>query len=52
MALKQKLQGFMPKIPDIGQVTQMLDERFAQLMGKLEEIRVILAEINSKTPAD
>lgn len=54
MPLKEKLQGMFPKIPDVGQITQMLDERFQKLLDKLDEILVELkkqnADPNKPTP--
>lgn len=43
---KIKTMGFgLPKIPDIGEITRLMDERFAQLTARLDEMLVVLREI-------
>lgn len=50
MALKDRLHqmGFMPKIPDISEITGMMDERFNQLLSKLDEILQELKKANAR----
>jgi hypothetical protein len=46
--LKERLQGMFPKIPDIGEITRMMDDRFGQLLAKLDEMLVELRKQNEK----
>lgn len=40
--IKERVQGMFPKIPDVGEITAMLDQRFEKLYTVLIEIRDIL----------
>lgn len=42
MPFKEKLQGMFPKLPDVGEITKLMDDRFSQLLAKLDEILVEL----------
>jgi hypothetical protein len=48
--IKEKLQGMFPKIPDVGEITKMMDDRFQKLLDKLDEILQELRKQNGGTP--
>lgn len=44
--IKEKLQGMFP---NIGEITAMMDDRFGQLLAKLDEILAELKKANGTT---
>lgn len=55
MALKARFQGLFPKMPDMDQIRQEVEEKFQLMLGHLESIdrntEAMLAELRTQKGA-